>query len=74
MDRVLREGAAVWFQGDIDCQADLRAASGIAQGCSAYAEDDDDECYLEGARTCFDCRYRRWRPGGFTCMKELLRD
>ena len=69
---VRRDGDAVWFEGDIDEEADLRAAADIARECSAYAVDDDEECYLEGARTCFDCRYRRWRPGGFTCMKGLL--
>jgi hypothetical protein len=61
------------FCGSIEDTEDLLAASAIAGKCPAYAIDDDDEDYCEGARTCFNCRYRRWLTEGFGCVKGLLR-
>ncbi len=68
----MREGAAISFCGSIGNTDDLIAASEIARRCAAYSIDDDDEDYCEGARTCFNCRYRRWLADGFQCVKNLL--
>jgi len=58
--------------GSLDDPADLAAAAEIAAHCTAFAVDDEDECYLMGARSCFDCRARRWVPGGFSCLRDRL--
>jgi len=60
------------FRGAIDRDDDLAHAASIAASCSLHRLDDDDEDYLAGARSCFSCRYRRWVPSGFTCMKDAL--
>jgi hypothetical protein len=44
----------------------------LAAVCGAYRGDDEDEDPLYGAVNCFGCRFRRWAPDGFTCMKNLL--
>jgi hypothetical protein len=62
------------FAGSVDEDASLTAAAAIARDCEAFSRDDDDECYVEGDEpTCFNCRARRWTPGGFSCTKGLLR-
>jgi hypothetical protein len=61
------------FLGSLENTEDLLAASIVAGKCPAYAIDEDDEDYCEGARTCFNCRYRRWLTDGFGCVKKLLR-
>ena len=38
----------------------------------SYRRDDEDEDPLDGAVNCFGCRFRRWAPDGFTCLKGLL--
>jgi hypothetical protein len=60
------------FRGSLDSDDDLAAAAKAAAGCGAYRRDDEDEDPLDGALSCFGCRYRRWVPGGFTCMKGRL--
>jgi hypothetical protein len=65
-------GSAVVFQGSLGADEDLAEAARIAAACTAYRRDDEDEDPLEGALSCFGCRYRRWVPGGFTCVLGLL--
>lgn len=60
------------FRGSVDSDDDLAAAARAAAACGAYRRDDEDEDPLSGALSCFGCRYRRWVPGGFTCMKDRL--
>ena len=60
------------FRGSVDSDDDLAAAARAAAACGTYRRDDEDEDPLDGALSCFGCRYRRWVPGGFTCMKDLL--
>ncbi|MGE5230079.1 MAG: hypothetical protein ACM3MJ_10215 [Deltaproteobacteria bacterium] len=60
------------FRGSVDSDDDLAAAARAASVCGAYRRDDEDEDPLDGALSCFGCRYRRWVPEGFTCMKDLL--
>lgn len=74
MAPVQQTESGLTFVGDLDNAGDLLDTAAIAAGCVAYARDDDDECYAEGDDpTCFNCRARRWVPGGFTCMKGMLR-
>jgi len=60
------------FRGSVDSDDDLAAAARAAASCGTYRRDDEDEDPLDGALSCFGCRYRRWVPDGFTCMKGLL--
>lgn len=40
--------------------------------CSNYTSDnDDEECISLGSQACFNCLYRRWTEGGFTCMHTM---
>jgi hypothetical protein len=62
----------VRFVGSVDTDADVAQAARLAAVCGAYRGDDEDEDPLYGAVNCFGCRFRRWAPDGFTCMKNLL--
>lgn len=72
--RQVKKGSAgsSTFRGSVENEEDLLAASIIAETCTAYSVDEDDEDYCEGVRTCFNCRYRRWIEDGFSCVKGLL--
>jgi len=65
-------GSNVVFRGAVDLDDDLLEAARIAAVCPAYRRDDEDEDPVDGARSCFGCRYRRWVPDGFTCMAGRL--
>lgn len=60
------------FLGSADDADDIAQAAAIAASCPGFSRDEDDECCFESGRSCFDCRGRRWVPGGFTCMRGLL--
>jgi hypothetical protein len=60
------------FVGSVDLDGDVAEAARLAIGCESYSRDDEDEDPLDGAPNCFGCRYRRWLPDGFACMKGLL--
>jgi hypothetical protein len=72
MRRLIRAEGGVTFRGSVDGDDDLAVAAGLASQCGAYRRDDEDEDPVSGALSCFGCRYRRWVPDGFTCMKDLL--
>lgn len=72
MARLEDSEAGVIFRGTVDLEDDLAAAASIANSCASYRRDDEDEDPLDGAPSCFGCRYRRWLPAGFTCMKDAL--
>jgi hypothetical protein len=73
MTPILDSSSGAFFAGSIDDDVDLAAAAAIATSCAGYDRDEDDECYVEGDDpNCFNCRGRRWTPGGFTCMRGLL--
>jgi hypothetical protein len=64
--------SGVAFRGSLGRDDDLAEAARLAAACASYRRDDEDEDPVDGAVSCFGCRYRRWVQGGFTCMKELL--
>lgn len=72
MGQIVKDIDRFRFAGSIENPEDYAAASEIADKCRAYSIDEDDEDYCEGARICFNCRYRRWLADGFQCMKDLL--
>jgi hypothetical protein len=51
---------------------DHEAAHAHASQCSSFRADDPDECVSDSMPSCYNCRYRRWTPRSFTCMKHLL--
>jgi len=73
MPELIDTSTGTVFVGSLDDPADVMAAAAIAARCETFSVDDEDECYLMGARSCFDCRARRWVPNGFSCMRGALR-
>ena len=71
MARLEQTRTGVAFRGSVDRDADLAAAVRVASACSSHRRDDEDEDPVGGVN-CFGCRYRRWVPDGFSCMKGLL--
>jgi hypothetical protein len=63
--------SGIRFTGSVDSDRDVEDAARLACACAAFRPDDEDEDPLGGV-TCFGCRFRRWVPVGFTCMKALL--
>lgn len=45
-------------------------AAAAAEECGQFVRDDDDECFFEESVTCYNCRYRRWTPNSFECLKR----
>jgi hypothetical protein len=41
----------------------------LANICKHFSSDDEDEWVSEKQRSCYNCRYRRWTPESFTCLK-----
>lgn len=57
------------FLCEIDTKNDFDVPVIIAQACPQYKEDVEDELYCEDLLSCYNCRYRRWERGGFSCYK-----
>ncbi|BCR03249.1 hypothetical protein DESUT3_03180 [Desulfuromonas versatilis] len=49
-------------------QEDWTAAAREADNCGSFRADEEDEQTAEQARSCYNCRYRRWTAASFTCM------
>jgi hypothetical protein len=43
------------------------AAAQAAQACPVFREDVEDEWVTDEARSCYNCRYRRWTADSFQC-------
>ena len=52
------------FQGGHE---DWPAAAAMAAGCSSFRPDVEEELVADEARSCYNCRYRRWTAASFTC-------
>jgi hypothetical protein len=44
------------------------AAARVALGCPGFAPDVEEEQIADEARSCYNCRYRRWSAVSFTCL------
>lgn len=44
-------------------------AGTAAEKCSFFQEDDEDEQVSDIAKSCYNCRYRRWTEDSFICKK-----
>ncbi|MBW2186798.1 MAG: hypothetical protein JRG71_10515 [Deltaproteobacteria bacterium] len=40
----------------------------IANECSFFVADDEDEWVADEECSCYNCRYRRWTQESFRCM------
>ena len=49
---------------------DYITASKIAVVCKWFNPDVDEEWVCDDKFSCYNCRYRRWTPDSFQCMKE----
>lgn len=63
-----KEGIMCFF-GDSSVQEHLHATMLLAGACKEYREDVDEELFMDEALTCYNCRFRRWAPAGFSCYK-----
>ncbi len=72
MARLEQGRGNVRFIGSLDADGDVVDAARLAAACGSHRRDDEDEDPLDGAVNCFGCRFRRWEPDGFTCLKGLL--
>jgi hypothetical protein len=72
MAKLVRGPNGFRFVGSIDVDEDVDDAAKLAAVCGSFRRDDEDEDPLDGALNCFACRYRRWLPDGFTCMRGRL--
>ncbi|MCM3763676.1 hypothetical protein [Neobacillus niacini] len=59
------------FVGDAAIAEVYAAAVSLASNCTAFQMDVEDEIVYEDETTCYNCRYRRWHPEGFTCYKQF---
>ena len=60
------KGGTTVFAAGQSAWADAALA---ARQCSYFRPDDEDEWVADEPRSCYNCRYRRWTPQSFTCMK-----
>ena len=65
MWKVNEKGEKVFTLGKEAWQEAVAAAS----ACLYFSLDDDDELVSEEERSCYNCRYRRWTPESFICLK-----
>lgn len=49
---------------------DWQTTGRIATGCPHFCFDTEEEIVAEDVVSCYNCRYRRWTSGSFTCIKQ----
>ncbi len=47
---------------------DWAGAAALATDCSLFRPDVEEEWVADAARSCYNCRYRRWTALSFTCL------
>jgi hypothetical protein len=58
-----REGEREFTGG----RADWQGAARLAAACPSFRADVEEEQTADEARSCYNCRYRRWTRASFTC-------
>lgn len=48
---------------------DFAVVARIAAACPGFSPDDADEWVADEARSCYNCRARRWTPASFVCLR-----
>ena len=46
---------------------DWQGAALVATACPSFSADVEEEQIADDARSCYNCRYRRWSAASFTC-------
>ena len=49
---------------------DWLGAARIACACQSFLPDVEEELVADAARSCYNCRYRRWTAESFACGAE----
>jgi hypothetical protein len=47
---------------------DWPGAAQVAEQCAVFHEDVEEEIVADDLRSCYNCRFRRWTEGSFTCF------
>ena len=64
-----QEGGQNEFSGG---KEDFTGAAAIACSCLEFVPDDSDEWVADEARSCYNCRARRWTRDSFICLRRLI--
>ena len=64
---IKNEAGQVQFKGG---KNDWSEAAEIAGSCPHFLEDYEGEIVAEEARSCYNCRFRRWTAASFVCLKS----
>ncbi|HEX3011701.1 MAG TPA: hypothetical protein VHQ70_06630 [Syntrophomonadaceae bacterium] len=48
---------------------DWDVAAQLAENCSEFKADDEDEIVADEPVSCYNCRFRRWTRDSFVCCK-----
>ncbi|WP_423801899.1 hypothetical protein [Neobacillus sp. SAB-20_R2A] len=59
------------FSGNAELPEVFETTVSVAKNCPDFRLDVEDEIVYENVTTCYNCRYRRWNPEGFTCYKQF---
>jgi hypothetical protein len=51
-------------------QDDWTGAAKAAASCANFQPDVEEEFVADEPMSCYNCRYRRWTSGSFTCVKK----
>ncbi|MEI8354981.1 MAG: hypothetical protein WCG31_02600 [Deltaproteobacteria bacterium] len=51
-------------------QDDWAGAARLASTCPYFNPDVEEEFVADDPVSCYNCRYRRWSTGSFTCLKK----
>jgi hypothetical protein len=49
---------------------DWEGAARAAEDCQSFLPDVEEEKVADAARSCYNCRYRRWTAESFTCVAQ----
>lgn len=64
---IKNEKGQVQFMGG---KQDWLQVASIASNCPDFAPDYEEELLAEEEISCYNCRFRRWTEGSFTCSKR----
>jgi len=51
-------------------RGNYQLAEQAAVECGKFLADEEEEFAADEMVSCYNCRYRRWTPDGFMCMKK----
>ncbi|HOP39822.1 MAG TPA: hypothetical protein PLI53_02140 [Geobacteraceae bacterium] len=66
MWKILEDGSRKYRGG----RNDWSGAANEALRCEWFREDVEEEWVADEARSCYNCRYRRWTEDSFVCIRS----